>query len=153
MKTFFTGFALSAALAAGAALAEEAPFEGQIKARQGIMLYRAIQLGTLGAMAKGDVAYDAGAAQKAADNLLASITLDGSMLWPKGSDNSANPASTALASMWEEGSGIGEKAGAMVDAATAMQAAAGMDLESLQAAMGPVGAGCGGCHKDFRVPD
>ncbi|MCB2117060.1 MAG: cytochrome c [Rhodobacteraceae bacterium] len=151
MKTFLAALTLSALGLAGTAEAQDGPFKNEIKARQGIMAYRALQLGVLGGMAKGEVAYDAAAAQKAADNLMATVTLDASMLWPKGSDNSANPASTALAAMWEEGSGIGDKAKAMMDAATALQAAAGSDLDTMKTALGPVGEACGGCHKAFRV--
>ena len=77
-----TAAAVAVALAGGTGIAgaQDGPFEMQIAARQGIMAYRALQLGTLGAMAKGEVDYDAAAAQKAADNLMASVTLDGSML-------------------------------------------------------------------------
>ncbi len=42
--------------------------------------------------------------------------------------------------------------GDLVTAATAMEAAAGTDLASLQAAMGAVGGACGACHKAYRVP-
>lgn len=136
----------------GLATAQDAPFKMEIAARQGIMAYRAIQIGTLGGMAKGEIPYDAAAAQKAADNLLAAVSIDASMLWPKGSDHDANPASTALAALWADGSTIGDKAKAMTDAATAMQAAAGGGLDGLKAAMGPLGGACGDCHKAFRVP-
>lgn len=137
----------------GQATAQDAPFKMEIAARQGIMAYRAIQMGTLGGMAKGEIPYDAAAAQKAADNLLASVTLDASMLWPPGSDHDANPDSAALPAIWAEGSTIGDKAKAIADAATAMQAAAGTGLDPLKAAIGPVGGACGDCHKAFRVPD
>ncbi|MEE4346330.1 MAG: cytochrome c, partial [Paracoccaceae bacterium] len=40
----------------------------------------------------------------------------------------------------------------LVTAAKAMEGAAGTDLASLQAAMGPVGEACGACHKAYRVP-
>lgn len=152
MKALLVGLALATAASAGAALAQDAPHAMQIEARQGIMAYRALQLGVLGGMAKGEVEYNAEAAQKAADNLLASVTLDASMLWPKGSDNEANPESEALPALWQEGADVGAKAQAMADAATAMQAAAGKDLDSLKAAMGPVGEACSGCHKSFREP-
>ena len=152
MKIFFAGLTAATMAFAGVATAQDAPFAREIKARQGIMVYRAIQLGVLGGMAKGEIEYDAEAAQKAADNLMVSVSIDTSMLWPMGSDNSANPASTALAKMWEEGSGIGDKGKAMADAATAMQAAAGTGLDALKTAMGPVGEACSGCHKAFRVP-
>ncbi|OYX45497.1 MAG: hypothetical protein B7Z02_00625 [Rhodobacterales bacterium 32-67-9] len=152
MKTFFAGLTIASLAVAGVATAQDAPFAREIKARQGIMVYRAMQLGVLGGMAKGEVEYNAEAAQKAADNLVTAVSIDASMLWPKGSDNSANPASTALAAMWEDGSGIGDKAKALNDAAAAMQAAAGTGLDGLKTAMGPVGEACGACHKAFRVP-
>lgn len=137
----------------GLATAQEAPFKMEIAARQGIMAYRAIQMGTLGGMAKGEIPYDAAAAQKAADNLLAVVALDASMLWPPGSDGDANPDSAALPALWVEGSGVGDKAKAMADAATAMQVAAGTGLDALKAAIGPVGGACAACHKAFRAPD
>lgn len=137
---------------AGAVSAQDGPFAMEIKARQGIMAYRAVQLGTLGAMAKGEVPYEAAAAQKAADNLMAALTIDASMLFPPGSDNTANPASRTLAALWAEGSGIGDKAKAAGDAATALQAAAGTGLDAMTAALDPVGAACTACHKAFRVP-
>lgn len=152
MKKFLAGLTVAAIALAGAATAQDAPFAREIKARQGIMVYRSIQLGVLGGMAKGEIEYDAEAAQKAADNLAAAVTIDASMLWPMGSDNSANPASTALVKMWEDGAGIGDKARAMNEAATAMQAAAGTGLDGLKTAMGPLGEACSGCHKAFRVP-
>lgn len=152
MKKFLAGLTVAAIALAGAATAQDAPFAREIKARQGIMVYRSIQLGVLGGMAKGEIEYDAEAAQKAADNLAAAVMIDASMLWPMGSDNSANPASTALVKMWEDGAGIGDKARAMNEAATAMQAAAGTGLDGLKTAMGPLGEACSGCHKAFRVP-
>ena len=152
MKKILVGLSLAAIAVAGAVSAQDAPFQREIEARQGIMIYRALNLGVLGAMAKGEAEYDAAAAQKAADNLLASVTLDQSMLWPQGSDNSVNPDSTALAKIWEADSDMGEMGKAMFEAATAMQAAASFDLDSLKAAMGPVGKACGDCHKAYRVP-
>lgn len=142
-----------AALSFGmAANADDAPFGKEIKARQGIMDYRAINIGTLAGMAKGEVPYDAAAAKVAADALLASANLDISMLWPAGSGNSGNPASTAADAIWADGSDIGAKAQAFTDAATAMAAAAGTDLASLQAGMDALGGACGACHKAYRVP-
>jgi cytochrome c556 len=152
MRKLLAAAAILAIAGTGIAVAQDAPFGMQIKARQGIMAYRALQLGVLGKMAKGEMDYDAAAAQKAADNLMSTVTLDASMLWPQGSDNSANPASTALAAIWADGSDIGDKAKAFAEAATAMQSAAGTDLASLQGAMAGLGGACGACHKAFRVP-
>ena len=94
----------------------------------------------------------AGAAQKAADNIVATTALDQSMLWPQGSDNGANSNSRALPAIWADGSDIGDKGMAFGAAAQAMQAAAGTGLEGLQAAMGPLGEACVACHKGFRAP-
>lgn len=152
MKKLIAGTAAIAALAAGMAFAQDAPFGMEIKARQGLMAYRAVQMGVLGGMAKGDVAYDAATAKAAADALVHSGTLDQSMLWPPGSDNAGNPASTAAASIWADGSNIGELSTAYTAAAESMAAAAGTDLASLQGAMEALGGSCGACHKAHRVP-
>lgn len=153
MKKWIAGLTLAAlSLGFAAQAEEEGPFAMEIEARQGLMAYRAINIGTLAAMAKGEVAYDAATAKAAADAILASATLDQSMLWPPGSDNAANPESTASAAIWAEGSKIGESAAAFTAAAEAMSAAAGTDLASLQGAMEGLGGACGACHKAFRVP-
>ncbi len=152
MKEILAGIIVATLALSAAALAQDAPFAMEIKARQGIMNYRALNLGVLGAMAKGEAEYDAAAAQKAADNLVTTTMIDQSMLWPQGSDNSANPASNADAKAWAEGSEVGARNEAFVTAAQAMQAAAGIDLASLQGAMKGVGDACGGCHKAARIP-
>ncbi len=134
------------------ALAENAPFAQQIKARQGLMQINALNIGVLAGMAKGEVPYDAAQAQAAADAIVGVYNLDLPMLWPAGSDNTANPATHALPAIWAEGSDIMAKVDAWGTAAKAMQGAAGKDLASLQGAMEGLGGACGGCHKAFRAP-
>lgn len=152
MKVILVGITVATIALSGAALAQDAPFSMEIKARQGIMSYRALNLGVLGAMAKGEAEYDAAAAQKAADNLVSTTMIDQSMLWPQGSDNSANPASSADAKAWTAEADSAAKNEAFVAAAKAMQAAAGTDLASLQGAMKGIGEACNGCHKVARIP-
>lgn len=152
MKRFIAGLTLAVIGFAGSVSAQDAPFAKEIEARQGIMVYRALNIGVLGAMAKGEAEYNAEAAQKAADALVASAKLDTSMLWPEGSSNAENPASTVKPELWTEDLGIGDKAAAFNAAAEAMQAAAGGGLDSLKAAMGPLGGACGDCHKAARIP-
>jgi cytochrome c556 len=153
MKSWFMGLTVVALGLGGVALAaDDAPFSKEIKARQGIMVYRALNIGVLAGMAKGDVEYDGGAAQKAADNLVMSGAIDTSMLWPKGSDNSANPASTASPDAWSETSDVMAKNEAFVVAAKAMQEAASGGLDAVKAALDPLGGSCGGCHKTNRIP-
>lgn len=138
------------ALSAGAAMAES-PFDGAIGARKAVMQLRGFNIGQLGAMAKGDMAYDAAAAQAAADNLVAMANINMMAMWPVGSDNGAVTGTNALPAAWADGNDIMAKATALSEAAVAMQAAAGVDLASLQGAMGALGGACGGCHKEFRA--
>lgn len=139
---------------AGAALAQDAgPHEAAIEARQGLMQFYAINLGPLGGMAKGDVPYDAAAAQVAADNIAGVAALNLMAVWPQGSDQMSVEDTRALPAIWEAGSDIGQKSADLKAAADAMKAAAGVDLASLQAAMGPLGGACGACHKVYRAPE
>lgn len=153
MKKFLAGMTLALIAFSGTGWAQDdAPFKMEIKARQGIMAYRALNIGVLGAMAKGEAEYNAEAAQKAADNLVATGTIDASMLWPEGSDHSVNPASTADAKAWTAEADIGAKDEAFKTAAAAMQSAAGGGLDALKAAMEPLGKSCSGCHEAARIP-
>ena len=127
------------------------PMEKAIKARKGQMQLYAFNLGQLGAMAKGEVAYDAAAATAAANNLLAVVTLDAMSMWPQGSDSTAMPGKTrAKVEAWTTWPEIGKKSEAMTAAAQQMAAAAGGGLDSLKGAIGEVGKGCKGCHETYR---
>lgn len=124
-----------------------------IKIRKSHMQLNGHNIGILGAMAKGDVAYDAAAASAAAANLVALATMSQAGYWPQGSDAEANEGeTTALAKMWDNFPDVSAKAGDLVTATQAMATAAGTDLASLQAAMGTVGGSCNECHKAYRVP-
>lgn len=141
-----------AATTFGTAIAHEVA-NPAVKARQAIMQLYANNLGTLGAMAKGNVEYDAGAASAAANNLVMLTSLDQSTLWPAGSDSGSDATSRALADIWTNFPDVGAKGAALAEAASAMQTAAGQDLDSLRAAMGPLGGACSGCHKAYRAPN
>ena len=147
--------ALGLAIAAGAATGQDAQqkaLNDATKARQAQMQLYAFNLGLLGAMAKGDVAYDSAQASAAATNLASLARLDQSRLWPEGSDEMGVDGSRALPALWENLPDVMNNGGDLVTAATAMEAAAGTDLASLQAAMGAVCGACGACHKAYRVP-
>lgn len=132
------------------ALAQDA--DRAVKARISLMQLYSFNLGTLGAMAKGEMAYDAGAASAAADSLVALSQVNQSAMWPQGTEQGAVAGSRALAKIWTSFPDVAAKGQAFTDAAAAMQDAAGMDLASLQAAMGPLGGSCSGCHKAYRGP-
>ena len=144
----------AAALTATAVFASSHVTPGQqaAKARQAQMQLQAFNLGTLGAMAKGAVPFDAVAAQAAADNLVSLSSMNQMGYWLPGSSNADMEGTKALPAIWADGSDVGAKAKALADAAMAMQAAAG-SLEGVQGAIGAVGGACGACHKAYRQPN
>ncbi|WP_170762038.1 c-type cytochrome [Ruegeria lacuscaerulensis] len=136
----------------GTAIAQETE-NPAIKARTSIMKLYSFNIATLGGMAKGETEYDAEAATRAANNIVAVLQIDQSEMWPAGSDNVSDPSTRALPDIWENFPDVGTKAQALADAAVAMQAAAGQDVDSLKAAMGPLGGACSACHKAYRAPE
>lgn len=126
-----------------------------VKARKAQMQLYAFNLGQLGAMAKGEVEYNAETASAAAGNLAKLTSLNGRAVWLPGSDDATLGAemTEALPAIWAEGSDVGEKAQALTLAAAEMETAAAESLEALQGAIGKVGASCGGCHKVYRRAD
>lgn len=156
MRLVRHGFIAAAAVAiavAGQAVAADAALEKAITARKGQMQLYSLHLGALGAMAKGQQPYDAKVAQSAANNLVTLSKLEGSLMWPQGSDSTAMPAATrAKAEAWTTYPEVAEKGKALTEAATALAAVAGDGLAALQSKVGDVGKTCGGCHKPFRAP-
>ena len=144
---------LAAALTVGGATAgaSAGEFDWQIKVRQGMMTLRAWNISTLGAMAKGKMEYDAGAAQTAADNLVSLSLMSSSAMWPKGSDSTALPGKTAAKiESWTTYPAVADVDKAHIAAAARMAEVAGNGLEAVQAEIGNLGGSCGGCHKKFR---
>ena len=148
-KKFVLTLSLALGMAASATFAG-GHIEGAIKARQGQMQLYQHYLGILGGMARGNVDYDATAAQAAADSLLAVASINASTLWPSGSDMDSVEGTRAKAAIWENFPDVGAKSMAMTSGAAAMAAAAGTDLDALKAAMGGVGGACSACHKAYR---
>ncbi len=137
----------------GSAVFADGHVEHAIKARQAQMQLYAFSLGTLGAMAKGTVDYNAEAAQAAADNLAAMTMLHPGAFWPQGSDSTSTDKSRAKADMWANYPDVQAKGMALGEAAQAMKAAAGTDLAALRGAIGAVGGACTACHKAYREPE
>lgn len=153
MPNFKSGF-----IALGFAAALAAPAVSQdgenpaVKARQAVMQLYSFNLSQLGAMAKGNVDYNAETASAAAQNLVALTKINQSAMWPQGTDSESSATSRALPAIWSNFGDVSAKNQAFVDAAMAMETAAGTDLASLQAAMGALGGSCSGCHKAYRGP-
>lgn len=150
---YLTKALAATALAGAMLLPAHAADDGEkaIKARQSLMQLYAWNLGLLGAMAKGDVEYNADAAEMAAKNLSALAAMNEARLWPQGTDSTAMAGKTrAKADAWADGLTIMEKHQALLDAAAAMNDAAGMGVEAVQENIKMVGGACGGCHKAYR---
>lgn len=147
------GIVTIGALAGADGHISEKQLEAAAKARQSHMQLYSFHLATLGGMAKDEIAYDVAVAQSAADSLAALANLSQAGYWLPGSDNENIEKTRALPAIWVEGSDIGAKGQAFVDAVLLMQAAAGTDVDALKAAMGSLGGACGACHKSYRQSD
>lgn len=131
------------------ALAQDGPSAEQ-KARQGMMRIMALNMGVLGAMAKGEIAFDAAQAQAAADTMVAVSGIHQGILWPAGSGMDDSTTSEALAAVWEKPGDFAARWSALGEAAKGLQSAAGAGQAALGPAMGMAGKACGGCHETFR---
>jgi cytochrome c556 len=144
-------FAAALGLGATAVVAQDLP--PPVEARQGQFQLMALNIGVLGNMARGNTPYDAGAAQIAANNLVAMSTIDQSFHWPEGTDNVSLVGTRALPEIWDNLPDVIAKWQAFGAAAEGLAAVADDGLEPMQAALGPVGASCGACHDAYRVAD
>ena len=130
-----------------------AEMDPNVSARMALMQLYAYNLGVLGGMAQGRMEYDADLAQSAATSLYHLSRSGSGRMWPEGTDNFAMDNTRALPAIWENMADFGARFGAMQEATAAMNDAAGNGLEALQAALGPVGMSCGGCHRTYRQSD
>lgn len=155
MKHLIAGLLIAGCGLAGAAQADSHMSNEDLmkaaKARQATMQLYAFNIGTLGAMAKGEIDYDADAAKAAAGNLVKLSSQNQMAYWPAGSAEGEIEGSRALPALWENMEDAAAKGGALVEAAMAAEAAD--DLEALRAAMGGLGGACGACHKAYRAPN
>lgn len=152
MKTKVIALAAAAALVAPAAFAQD-DFSAQLKARQGQFRIMALNIGVLGGMAQGKIAYDAEAAQIAADSLVAISGVHQGKLWPEGSDEVMIEGTRAKAAIWENFDDFASKWAAFGEQAAAMQAVAGDGLEAIGPAVQQLGGTCKACHDDYRAKD
>lgn len=136
-----------------AVLAADDPIDKAVKARQSYMKVVAFNIGPLGAMAKGEMEYDAEKAAAFASNLAALSTMNNGAMWPEGSDNATlgEDKTRALPAIWETYPKVAEKHDAWSKASVELAAVAGDGLDALKSKIGDVGKGCGGCHDDFRA--
>jgi len=143
--------AVAIALAPAATLAQD--FDNQIAARQGQMRVQAANLGVLVGMARGEIEYDAEAAQVAADNLATVSEIDQRFFWPEGSGIMYSSDTKALPEIWDDYDDFISKWEAYGEAATALQAVAGDGQQAMAGGLQQVGNACGACHEDYQQSD
>lgn len=141
---FVTVTAIAVAAFAGAATAHEGVENEAVKARMMLMDKVKTATGTLGGMAKGAVAYDAGAADAAKAALAEHAAAIPAAFEAKEMD----PKSTAKPAIWDNWADFVAKAEAMGGAAAALDTSS---QASIGAGMGGIGGSCQACHKVYRV--
>ena len=154
MRTvLFATLGLFAAGTVATSAVADGHLEKAVKARQSLMQVVAFNLGPLGAMAKGEMDYDAEIAAANAGNLHALAKLNGAAMWPAGSDNAAlgEDKTRALPAAWAADSKVMDKHMAWIDATAKLVEVAGSGLDALRPAVAEVGKSCGGCHDDYRA--
>ena len=130
---------------AGAAFAHTGVKNAAVKARMDGMSAIAAEMKTLGQMAKGAIAFDAGMAKAAAANI-AKHAAETPTLFEAEEDD---PKSEAKAEIWENFADFTAKSDRLE--ALALELSLGIAVESdLATAMKSLGATCQACHKDYR---
>lgn len=147
-----TAVLIVAALSAASAAADLG--DDVVQARRGYFKMLGLEIGPLGAMAKGEIAYDAAVAQGHADDLatlaaygVGDLFLDGTSQDDRVGDTRALPA------IWADPADFAAKAQGFAEAAAALRAAAGQGRAALGPAVGAVGAACKACHDSYRAKD
>ena len=135
-------------------LASADMIDDAIKARRGYYQLLGFSFGPLVAMARGDIDYDAEAANGHASNLAALSFYDLNDLFPAGSSNADRPGDTrALPAIWDNLDDVGQKVTAFKAAVSGMSEAAGQGRQALGAAVQDLGRTCQACHDDYRARD
>lgn len=148
---FTRKFALTSALAATVALGTlgtavfAAAMDPDVNARQEAMGLIGSNVKKLSTMAKGEVDFDAAAAQAAFAAIAEKAQMVPALFE---SPSNSDPEAEAKDTIWENWDDFVAKAGVLQAAA---EAGAGVDSpEALGAAMGPVGEACKACHSTYK---
>jgi cytochrome c556 len=141
-----------AALGALTGLNAQAQFqkpEDAIKYRQSAMYVMATHLGRVGAMAQGRAPFDAKAAADNAAIVVAMSKLP-SAAFGEGTDKGM--PTRAKPEVWKDQAKVKDLFGKMQAEAEKFEAAAKTgNLDTIKAALGPLGAACKACHDDYRA--
>lgn len=123
-----------------------------IKARQGYYEMLAANMGTLAAIAKGDVPYDEATARHAAENLQALGQYDVTIHFPDGTsrDDLGAEHTAARPEIYTNREDFAQKLAGLREATTGAPDAIG-DQRAVGALVGKVGAACKACHDSYRA--
>lgn len=144
MKTFAKTLVVSALLMTGSAFAETEATTPEVVARQDFMKSFGHAAKALGAMAAGELAYDAAAAEVARQTLINGAAA----IEAKFTANVEDAGSTAKPEIWTNWDDFLAKAKGLGAAAAALDVAS---AASIGAGMGALGGACKACHGDYRV--
>lgn len=137
-------FLLIGILSAGAALAHGGVKNAEVMARMNLMGEIKENVGILGKMAKGSVAFNADRAEAAKGALI-----DAAVQIPAAFENPANdPKSEALPTIWEDWEDFSAQAAGMAKSVASVDVSS---LAGVQTGMKVIGQSCSGCHKDYRI--
>lgn len=153
MSAALSGVLAVSLLTGFGAMAADEPFADQVEMRHGVMLIMAGEMAKLGAIAKGDAAYDAAVATKAAQNIAAMASVISMDMFPAGSENGAATDSFAKAELWANQPDFLQKIADLNTAAGAMVTAAGTSGDAVKGAMAQLGGACSACHQSYRQPE
>jgi len=147
-------YALFAAIALSPLAVAADPIDDAIDARQSYFTLLGANIGPLAAMAKGDIPYDAGAAELHAGHLelLADYTV--TPHFPEDSSKADRTGDTrALPEIWDNLADFESKHGDLEDPVAALADVAGDGRAALGQAVSKVGEACKACHDDYRADD
>jgi cytochrome c556 len=144
------GVVLAAGLLAGAVSVAVSDTGGSaaIKARQQSMETIGDSMGSLAAIAKKQVPFDAGEVQKSAGTILDELE-KAATLFPPGSE-SGDTETWAKPAVWSDPDGIAKAFDQSQEAARAMVAVT--QEKDFGPALGRLGNSCKGCHEIYRRP-
>lgn len=139
--------------AAALAQSAEDAAEDAVEARHGFMTMLGINMGQLSGMAKGEIAYDAAAASRAAANIVALTQYDAPALFVQGTSSEDMDDSEALPAIWENPDDFRAKFAALSEAAAGSPDAVAGGQENIGPALQRLGGTCKACHDDYRKAD
>lgn len=144
MKTAMKTLALGLVLMGGIAYAQSKAADPDVNARQTLMQANGGAMGALGGMAKGEVAFDAAAAETAKQTLIANAA----DIAAKFTNNASDPENRSKPDVWTNWDDFAAKAAALGAAAAALDASS---LDGVKAGLGAIGGACKDCHMAYKA--